>query len=114
LGNFARARQIYEEVVANADYDGTVAQAEAEYRLKTMDDYKGKVVFKPAPTPTEQQAVGPTIQINPNDPGAPVVLPAPNMVTVTPSVVSPAVDNNAVPEPTAPVEVPETNQPAGS
>jgi tetratricopeptide (TPR) repeat protein len=112
LGNFARARQIYEEVVANADYDGTVAKAEADYRLTTMDDYKGKVVFKPAPV--EQQAAGPTIQINPNDPGAPVVLPSPNMVTVTPSAVSPAVDSNAVPEPTAPVEAPETNQPAGS
>ena len=123
LGNFEQARLIYRELVANAEYEGTVAKAEAEYRLATMDDYQTKVVFKPAPEPAPSQASGPTIQINPNNPSAPVVLPSPNEVTITPSEVSPAPESNAVPEAaapaevpeaTVPVEVPETNQPAGS
>lgn len=55
LGNFEQARKIYSEIIANADFKGTVAATEAKQRLYTMADYQQKVVFKPAPkrAPTE-------------------------------------------------------------
>jgi hypothetical protein len=65
LSNFQEARQIYQAIVANAGYEGTVANAAARHRLETMDDYRQKVVFKPAPEPAA--ATQPTIQMNPFD-----------------------------------------------
>jgi len=49
LGNFEQARQIYSEITANADFEGTVAAAQAKQRLLTMADYQQKVVFKSSP-----------------------------------------------------------------
>jgi tetratricopeptide (TPR) repeat protein len=49
LGNLEQAERIYRELVGNSAYNGTAAKAAADYRLKTMGDYKGIVVFKPAP-----------------------------------------------------------------
>jgi tetratricopeptide (TPR) repeat protein len=49
LGNFEQARQIYGEIAANADFEGTVPAAQAKLRLLTMADYRQKVVFKPSP-----------------------------------------------------------------
>jgi len=51
LGNFEQARQIYQDVAADPNFEGTTAQAAAKHRLDTMADYKTKVVFKPAPKP---------------------------------------------------------------
>jgi hypothetical protein len=65
LSNFQEAQQIYQGIVANAGYEGTVANAAARHRLETMDDYRQKVVFKPAPEPAA--ATLPTIQMNPFD-----------------------------------------------
>ena len=65
LSNFQEAQQIYQGIVANAGYEGTVANAAARHRLETMDDYRQKVVFKPAPEPAA--ATQPTIQLNPVD-----------------------------------------------
>ena len=65
LSNFQKAKKIYQGIVAKADYEGTVAKAAARQRLETMDDYRQKVVFKPAPKPAA--ATQPTIQFDPVD-----------------------------------------------
>lgn len=64
LGNFEKAKKIYQDITANDDYNGTVAKASAKYRLETMDDYRQKVVFKPAPA--SAAASQPSIQVNPD------------------------------------------------
>jgi len=62
LGNFDEAEKIYREVVGNPAYEGTAAKAAAEYRLKTMSDYKTAVVFKPAPVAvTVPTSAGPVV-----------------------------------------------------
>lgn len=52
LGNFEQAQQIYGEIAANADFEGTVAAVEAKQRLQTMADYQQKVVLRPSLKPT--------------------------------------------------------------
>jgi len=49
LGNFEGAEQIYRDITASADLQGTVAAAQAKTRLETIADYKQKITFKPAP-----------------------------------------------------------------
>jgi len=51
LGNFDQARQTYQDIASNPEFEGTVTKAAAKYRLDTMADYQTKVVFKPAPEP---------------------------------------------------------------
>jgi tetratricopeptide (TPR) repeat protein len=51
LGNFDQARQIYRNIVANSDYEGTTTVAKAKLRLETMADYQQRVVFRAAPKP---------------------------------------------------------------
>ena len=51
LGNFKDAKQIYGDIVADPNLEGTVAVSQAKLRLETMADYKQKVVFKPSPKP---------------------------------------------------------------
>jgi hypothetical protein len=83
LNNFDGARQIYSGIVANAEYEGTTGRAAAEHRLAVMDDYKGPVVFKPAPKP---KAAQPTIQFRPSDANAPIQVPIPNDVPIGPAL----------------------------
>jgi tetratricopeptide (TPR) repeat protein len=75
LGNLDKAKEIYRAVAENAAYDGTTAKAAAATRLKTADDYKGMVVFKPAPP--QPQASAPTIQLTPGQGNSPVMIPVP-------------------------------------
>lgn len=115
LGNFDKAKEIYRNVAQNADYDGTAAQAAAAERMKTVDDYRGAVTFKPAPQPKPEAASAPKIQIPPVDTNAPMIIPAPNNVSIVPTPESNEVpaaepDSNATPEPA----VPEANAPAGN
>jgi len=63
LGNFDEAQQIYRDIVANADYEGTVAVAQAQRRLKTMADYEEKLAFKPNPNPQPAAASQPSINL---------------------------------------------------
>ena len=68
LGNFAGAEQIYRDIAANPNFEGTVSAVQAKHRLDTMTDYKQKVGFKPSPkklTPAELPQ--PVIQIKPVD-----------------------------------------------
>jgi len=103
LGNFDKAKGIYKAISENAAYDGTSAKAAAAFRLKTVDDYKTTVVFKPAPPP---QASAPTIQLTPGQANSPVVIPVPVNPTPTPA---------PAPAPTtpAPAPVPEANAATG-
>ena len=103
LGNFDKAKGIYKAISENAAYDGTSAKAAAAFRLKTVDDYKTTVVFKPAPPP---QASAPTIQLTPGQANSPVVIPVPVNPTPTPA---PA----PVPTTPAPAPVPEANAATG-
>ncbi len=72
LGNFEHAREIYGDIVANPDYEGIVAVAQADFRLKTMADYEQEIAFEPDPSPEPVAASQPSIDINP----AEVELPA--------------------------------------
>jgi len=116
LGNFDKAREIYQAVTSNAEYEGTAATAEAAYRLETMADYKGSVVFKVAPEPEPQaagpQASAPVIQIKPGDANASIVIPVPNDVGATPAAPAPAPETDVLPDATDAVEVLEVNVPA--
>ncbi len=80
LGNFEQARQIYQDVTANPDFQATVAVVQAKRRLVTMTDYQQEIVFKPAPAPpaaaaepneTVRVASGPIVQISPTDANLP-------------------------------------------
>jgi tetratricopeptide (TPR) repeat protein len=70
LDNFAEAKKIYQSIIDNADFEGTVAKAAARNRLEIMSDYTQKVTFKPAPVPAA--ASQPTIQLNPVDVNSPL------------------------------------------
>lgn len=63
LGNFEQAREIYSEIIVNADFEGTIAAAEAKQRLHTMADYQRKVVFKPAPKRAPTKFIQPEIKL---------------------------------------------------
>jgi len=67
LGNFEEAEQIYRELAINTDFEGTTAIAQAKQRLKTMTDYKQKVVFKASPKPRPAEFLQPPIQLGPAD-----------------------------------------------
>lgn len=69
LGNYEQAQQMYRDILANADYEGTVAVAQAKRRLRIMDDYREKIAFKPNPKPAA--ASQPSIQMRPTSPGIP-------------------------------------------
>ena len=52
LGNFEQARQIFQDIAGNSDFESTLATIRAKRRLEIMADYQQKIVFKPAPEPT--------------------------------------------------------------
>ena len=49
LGNFDQAKQIYQQLTDEPNFQRTVAANLAENRLKVMDEYKKGVAFKEAP-----------------------------------------------------------------
>jgi predicted negative regulator of RcsB-dependent stress response len=64
LGNFEQARQIFQDIAGNSDFENTLASVRAKRRLETMADYQQKIVFQPAPKP-----VTPTVQTIPTGTG---------------------------------------------
>ncbi|MHC4324855.1 MAG: tetratricopeptide repeat protein [Planctomycetota bacterium] len=70
LGNFEQARQIYQDVAGNTDFENTIATIRAKRRLKIMADYQQEIVFKPAPKPP-----APTVQTRPTDGKLPNIIP---------------------------------------
>lgn len=71
LGDFDQARQIYQEIVSNTDFEGTVSVVQANLRLKYMSDYMKEIVFKPGPKKEPVVTVQPEVQINPADANLP-------------------------------------------
>ncbi len=108
LGNVAKAKEVYQSIVDNAAYDGTTAKAAAALRLKTADDYQGKVVFKPAPPP-QPQASAPTIQLTPGQASSPVVIPVPANPNATPAPALAPAPTTPAPAPAPNSEAPKTN-----
>jgi hypothetical protein len=51
LGNFEEAKKIYQGIIANSDFKGTLALTQAKHRLDSIDSYKQQVTFMPAPKP---------------------------------------------------------------
>lgn len=56
LGNFDKAKQIYQQIADDARFDGTAPAAAAEQRIKTMHDFTEDITFKPAPKPAQTKA----------------------------------------------------------
>lgn len=52
-GEYEKAREIYEAIVADASYEGAVARVEAQRRLDSLEDNSFTVQFAPAPTKFE-------------------------------------------------------------
>ena len=93
VGNFDGAQQIYRDIIANGDFEGTTTVAKAKQRLETMADYKQKIVFMAAPKPKQPPTdfLQPPIDLlQPPIPLRPIednVLPQePNRVLVVPEV----------------------------
>jgi len=84
LGHFDKAKAAYQAVAENPDYAGTATQAAAAHRLKTMDDFQGAVVFKPAPQPAPAAAAStPTIQFGPGATNSPITIDAADDIPLT-------------------------------
>jgi len=75
IGDYDKAGKIYQGIVANPDFESTVAYARAKYRLKVMDDFKQKITFKPAPAsamPTEPPQLNLLDSLGPLDANKPL------------------------------------------
>lgn len=59
LGNFEAARKTYDEISQNPQYEGTSAASEAQFRLRTMDNFAKKLVFNPAPRQLQPEPAQP-------------------------------------------------------
>ena len=83
LGDFDEAQEIYEDILADPNFESTTARAQAELRLETMDDYREQVVFRVLPEPQPalpaadaNQAATPVVLPLPQDEEGPIPLPA--------------------------------------
>jgi tetratricopeptide (TPR) repeat protein len=74
LGNFKRSEEIYNSIIEDENFLGTVALEQAKLRLKIMPDYMKRLVFAPPPKSEEVESVTPKIEM-----GAPTeaLLPLP-------------------------------------
>lgn len=98
LGNFEQARQIYNDIVTNTDFEGTVAAVQAKLRLNTMTEYQQEVIFGQAPEAEEAKVLEPQIKLEaPNVPQTEsneVEAPDINIVLPTPDSLSEVPDAN--------------------
>ena len=75
VGNFEQAKQIYNNVATNPDFEGTVAAVQAQQRLEKMDDYREKVAFRSAPRPEPTEIIQPGLDLAPLDTGVQLEIP---------------------------------------
>ena len=74
IGDFNDARKVYQGIVEDDNFKGTVVANKAKLRLATMDDYEQPIEFKPAPPPVVVEPNAPvqplleTIPVEPNQP----------------------------------------------
>lgn len=94
LGNFEKAQQMYQDIAANTDFEGTITIVQAKHRLVTMADYQQQVIFKPALIPPA--AATPIIQINP--------------AATTPTIQIKTFDTNLPAEANLPIEIKQASQ----
>lgn len=92
IGDYTKASGIYESIVSNAGFEGTVFPAKAKARIETMADNRESFLFVNAPAPVE--VVAPVVV-------EPVV---PKVEAAVPAVEKPAVTK---PEGTKPASEPE-------
>lgn len=59
LGNFDQAKQIYNDIVSDSAFDGTVSKVQAKQRLETIGLFQQKIVFKTSPETTSQSQAQP-------------------------------------------------------
>ena len=65
IGNFDAAKEIYKKIVETPEFEGTTAAAAAKTRTNTMNDFKERLTFKPAPVIIDPNAPAPvTLDIN--------------------------------------------------
>jgi len=95
LGNFDKARQIYQEIATNADFEATTAAVQAKLRLETMADYRQKVVFKASPKPVPLPPVKPRIELSPDPASALPTLQSPNELKIPQVNLQPQTQNDA-------------------
>jgi tetratricopeptide (TPR) repeat protein len=101
LGNFEQARQIYGEIIANANFESTVAAAQARQRLHTMADYQQKVVLRQSPKRAPTEFI-PEIKLE-----APEGFQTQKGVSEVPEI-----NNSGAQTPNSALEVPEINLPS--
>jgi hypothetical protein len=61
LGNFDKARDIYIEIISNPDFERTLTMGQVRLRLKTMGDYRKKIVFRAPPRPAPRPMPRPPV-----------------------------------------------------
>ena len=86
LGDFNDARKVYEAIVKNESFKGTIVVNKATLRLITMDDYKQPIEFKPAPKqlmPEPNMAIQPMIEMVPSGSNQPTEFNVPSEMNST-------------------------------
>jgi tetratricopeptide (TPR) repeat protein len=68
IGNYNGAEQIYRDIIANPEFENTIAVLKAEKRIKTLAQYQRPVVL--ATTKPTQPPIGARIPPRPSTPGA--------------------------------------------
>jgi len=98
LGNFERAKQIYNDIATNTDLESIVAAAQAKLRLDTIADYQQKVVFSQASKAEPAQILKPQIRLEspevPQTESNEVEIPDINRAAQIPNGVSDVPDTN--------------------
>ncbi len=101
FGNFEAARQIYRDIIANSEFEGTTTVAKARQRLDTMADYEQRIAFRTRPIPkitpptTTPDLFDVPIPLRP--PEDDISIEGPNRVIVVPDVKM-GPEPNGVPE----------------
>lgn len=110
LGDYDSASKIYQDIIANTDFDPTVAYYRAKYRLSIMDDFKQKITFKAAPV--SAQKTTPEIKLLDKIQLSDVNKPSDANTSVVPSKVVEDMNGSPVkPEPNTIPAVSDTNVP---
>jgi tetratricopeptide (TPR) repeat protein len=117
-GNIDKAKEMYQQLAKDPNYEGTAARAAAASRAKIVDDFKSKVVFPPAP-PKPVAAMAPQVKIRPVDGNTPATVASPNSVTVKPVAPKTTPESSSVSQPAAapaakPAQPAEANRPAAA
>jgi tetratricopeptide (TPR) repeat protein len=65
IGNFDAAEEIYKKIAETPEFEGATAAAAAKTRTNTMNDFKERLTFRPAPVIIDPNATAPvTLDIN--------------------------------------------------